>query len=228
MLHLVGIDSDNQWITDVILPVLSIVLIFGLYLSRKCDLAIFLAWWAGLFLGAIWEACFYILSKVAPPFTVHEGCHQINGAEICLPSSPLSDWYITLAHTIEDAGIFMIGVGLAWLILGRNKRPHFTHWHWGEFGIIWAWGVISNYIVDWTSTGTTFLFIPTSFNPAYYSTAFFSKDGLMIPYTLLPDVIWAVATIPFYAILLWLKRRYGGQYFRQDNPTDDPTLASHG
>ena len=50
----------------------------------------------------------------------------------------------------------------------------------------------------------------------------------MIPYTLLPDVIWAVATIPFYAILLWLKRRYGGRYFRQDNPTDDPTLASYG
>jgi hypothetical protein len=219
MLQIVGLDTSTQWITDIILPILSIVIILGLYFWRKCDLAILLAWCVGFFLGAIWEFGFFTLARVTT-FTVHGGCHTIDGTEICLPDNPLPDWYITLAHTIEDAGIFMIGVGLAWLLLGRNKRPRFTHWHWGEFGIIWAWGVISNYIVDWTSTGTTFLFIPTWFNPAYYSTSLFSKEDLTIPYTILPDATWALVTIPFYAILLWLKRRYGGQYFRQGNPTE--------
>ncbi len=57
----------------------------------------------------------------------------VAGNEVCLTENPLPRWCISLAHTIEDGGIFMIGVGLAWLILGRNEREHFTRGHWGEF-----------------------------------------------------------------------------------------------
>ena len=201
--------AKYQWITDLILPSLAIIIMCWLYLARKCDLAIFLAFWAGCLIGAIWEFTFDLLGD---SFTVHEGCHFVANNEVCLTENPLPRWYISLAHTIEDGGIFMIGVGLAWLILGRNKREHFTRWHWGEFGIIWAWGVISNYLVDWTSIGKTFLFIPSEYNPAYYETSLFSANGETLPYTVVPDAIWYVATIPFYLVLLWLKRRYGGNY----------------
>ena len=153
-----------QWVSDVVLPVLAIGIMLGLWLGRRCDLAIFLAFWVGCLIGAVWEFAFDLLGE---SFTVHDGCHFVADNEICLPGSPLPRWYISLAHTIEDGAIFMIGVALAWLFLGRNRPGAFTRWHGGEFGIIWAWGVISNYLVDWTSVGSTFLFIPNEYNPAY-------------------------------------------------------------
>ncbi len=72
--------------------------------------------------------------------------------------------------------------------------------------------MISNYLVDWTSVGKTFLFIPSEYNPAYYEASLFSANGEILPYTVVLDAIWYVATIPFYLVLLWLKRRFGGNY----------------
>ena len=217
--------QQYQWVSDVVLPVLTIGIMLGLWLSRRCDLAIFLAFWVGCLIGAVWEFTFDLLGE---SFTVHDGCHFVADNEICLPGSPLPRWYISLAHTIEDGAIFMIGVALAWLFLGRNRRGAFTRWHWGEFGIIWAWGVISNYLVDWTSVGSTFLFIPNEYNPAYYTTSLFSRNGEMIPYTVVPDAIWYVATcqIAFYFALIGLKRRYGGRYFRATSHAGDAAAAN--
>ena len=198
--------------TRCCLATLAIVVMLGLWFGRKCDLAIFLAFWVGCLIGAVWEFAFDLLGD---SFTVHDGCHFVAGNEVCLPGNPLPRWYISLSHTIEDGAIFMVGVGLAWLILGRSRPDAFSRWHWGEFGIVWVWGVASNYVVDWISVGNTFLFIPNEYNPAYYETSLFSRTGDVLPYTVVPDAIWYVATIPFYFALLWLKRRYGGRYFSE-------------
>ncbi len=223
--HVLGI-GVNQWILSFILPFLSVAIILTLYFTRKCDLAILLAWVAGFILGGIWEAAFFFLGS---DFTSTEGCFTYeNGPEFCLAPTPdwIPSWWNNLAHTFEDAGIFMIGVGLAWLILGRNKHPRFTRWHWGEFAIIWVWGVASEMAITWIQNGTQFYFIPSSANPAYYETSlfqdlFYGQPDLVIPYTVVPDAVWWIATIPFYAILLWLKRRFGGQYFRQEQVSGD-------
>jgi hypothetical protein len=204
---------------DVFLPALSIGIIVYLYVSRRCDFAMLLAWVAGLIIGGAWELAFLFFGD---EFSVHRGnffwedpaTGQITS--VLLRDDPFPDWYVNLAHSVEDAGIFMIGVWLAWLILGRNKRPRFTHWHWGEFAIIWAWGLGSEIVVTWIQTGSAFYFFPSKFNPAYYTTDLFSQNGEVLPYTVVPDLMWAVFTFPFYAILLWLKRRYSGQKFDRD------------
>ncbi len=220
--------AENQWILNFILPFLSVSIILTLYFTRKCDLAILLAWVAGFIIGGIWEATFYFLG---PSFTATTGCFTYeDGPEFCLADRPdwIPDWWNNLAHTFEDAGIFMIGVGLAWLILGRNKHPRFTRWHWGEFAIIWVWGVASEMVVTWIQTGKQFYFIPSEANPAYYTTPFFydffysAPPDLVIPYTVVPDAMWWIAPFPFYAILLWLKRKFGGQYFGR-NPIKEET-----
>ncbi len=211
------------WIGDLVLPVVSIAVIFILYLSRKCDLAIFLAWWAGLVLGALWEFSFFFLGK---SWTVHGGCQMVDGVEICLSQNPLPQWYLSLAHSIEDAGIFMIGVGLAWLILGGNKRRHFTRWHWGELGIMWIWGAGSEWLIYQVSNGRSLFFIPNKFNPTYLNLSWFTPDDQTLPYTIIPDAIWWVAPIVFYVILLGLKSKWDGQYFRQEPVAGEPLSVS--
>jgi hypothetical protein len=227
--HLLSISmltfANNQWIMNLILPIVSIVTILALWFTRKCDLAILLAWCAGFILGFIWEIAFLFAGE---GFTTIEGCHSYNGGpEFCLYTPAwIPTWWNNVGHALEDAGIFMIGVGLAWLILGRNKRPRFMRWHWGEFAIIWFWGIGSEMVVTWVQTGKMFYFFPQTWNPAYYETAFFQdlfydKPDLIMAYTIIPDGIWWFATIPFYAILIWLKRRYGGKYFKLEKPADE-------
>lgn len=45
--------QQYQWVSDVVLPVLAIGVMFGLWFGRRCDLAIFLAFWVGCLIGAV-------------------------------------------------------------------------------------------------------------------------------------------------------------------------------
>lgn len=204
---------------DVVFPSLCIVTIVYLYVSRKCDFAMLLAFVVGLIIGGAWELSFLFFGDA---FSVHRGNYYWENPDtgqittILLNDDPFPDWYINLAHTIEDAGIWMMGVALAWFLLGRGKRPRFTHWHWGEFAIIWAFGMAFEIIVTWVQTGSGFYFFPSKFNPAYYTTDLFSQNKEVLPYTIVPDAMWVIFPFAFYAILLWLKRRYSGQKFDRD------------
>lgn len=167
-----------------------LALIPYLYIKGRISLALLLAGGAGFLIGATWEFSFLALgdSFLAPVF-----------------NNPLKGWPTPFLHSIWDAGLFIAGAGSCYLLLGDQDR--FTKFNPKELGIIWGWGILQEFIIELVGNGNFWRYVPQRGNPTYLTIGDTS-------YTVVPQLVWIVAPVVFYIVLLALTKRYGGRYCR--------------
>ena len=93
----------------------------------------------------------------------------------------------------------MIGV---WWIYGLCPKPVLERFSWIEMVVLIAWGQVSELLVEVSSTlNDGWEFVEYGWNPVI-----FHCNGHNI--TWLMQVIWAVASVVYYLLLLKIKPRY--------------------
>jgi hypothetical protein len=146
--------------------------------------------WAGALIGATWEIGFYFVGpefSSAPVYVFH--------TEFPLPSIILH-----ILHCFWDGALFMVGVGLVFLLL---KPPRMMYFRWTELGVMVLWGVVQETLVELISIGGgMWEYVARWYNPALFRIG--DSD-----FTLLPLLIWVAAPVAFYLIALRINRTWG-------------------
>ncbi len=110
--------------------------------------------------------------------------------------------FLSLLHTLWDGALFLVGVGLVYLIC---KPPHLTKFRWSELSVLLIWGVSSELAVELTATYSSLW----EYQRKWWNPVLFKFNNQNI--TLIPQLVWLVAPIIFYLMALPLNRRYGAQ-----------------
>ncbi len=161
------------------------------YKKGRIPKSYFFAFWVGCLIGATWEFTFFFLGD------------SFAHAMVEWPWG-LSGWPKKLSHSVWDGGIFMVGVWLCLKILGPESR--FVTWNWREFSIMWAWGIGSEFLVEYLFNGRVWFYEPLPWNPVIIPPL--PGSATTIGYTLIPQAVWVIAPIAFYLLFLKLRKNY--------------------
>lgn len=142
-----------------------------------------LAW--GFAVGSTWEFANYAAG---------DAYHRV------LVDWPMPRITLHLWHTFWDAGLFFIGYLLCVPIWRERTCLEFR---WEELGVMWAWGVGSEFVVELLGNGVIWVYEIHTWNPVWLT-----LNGRF--YTLLPQFIWTVAPIVFYLGAIAITRRFAG------------------
>ena len=91
----------------------------------------------GCLIGSTWEFTFHFLGD--------EFAYAVKQWPL-----GLSGWPKKLSHSIWDGGLFMAGV---WLCFKYLPLPLFTRFSWRELGIMEAWGIFQELLVEYLFNG---------------------------------------------------------------------------
>jgi hypothetical protein len=133
----------------------------------------------GFFIGLCWEI----------PFGLAEGRFYslVGDPPFRLPL------LISVCHSFWDAAIFGAGVDLcAWLL---GQTDFLKRFQWRAQGIMLAWGVGTELLVDLVGSETLWVFHPSPWNPVILTVG--AKQ-----LTLVPQLVWLVAPFVYYRAIL--------------------------
>lgn len=140
-------------------------------------------YWLGALIGLSWELGFH--------FTGPE--YAKNPSYVKLSAFPLPPIFQPLLHTLWDGGLFLIGV--AW-VHQLTPPPYLTEFRWQDLAIMVAWGQTQALLVELVACGIgLWTYISHPWNPALFR---FGKGTI----TLLPQLVWLIAPVVFYVIVL--------------------------
>ena len=171
------------------LPVL--VTIWSLRKKESYGPELSFVFWIGVLLGAGWEFPFNAWAAYDPDSIV---------AYLVQPPLP---WPVcALLHSFWDGGIFLTGWGLVGLLSGSKRGDGFISGFTAGNGyrpfqlwILVVWGQLQELLVELGSLGIG----AWEWRSAWWNPALFEFQGLSI--TLLPQLIWLMASLVFYAIM---------------------------
>jgi len=180
---LIGLFRANFYLIDFSVGIIAPVLVYGLVRLGRLDRYFWRLFWVGFAIGLCWEVPMQVLNQLGPGLAVHAYVRE----------PPVPFIVIIILHSSWDGGLFLLGVGLARLIL---RRPALARFNPAELVIYILWGQASELWVELTATyGGAWHYVPRSWNPALFT---FNSQ----PITLLPQLIWLAAPIVFYLIAL--------------------------
>ncbi|MBD3338139.1 MAG: hypothetical protein GF353_03460 [Candidatus Lokiarchaeota archaeon] len=170
---------------DYILAAIVLTLIVLLYSAKRISQFTWILYWIGVGVGLLWELPIGLLRVVGFPVA------QFIESRPILPFP-----FHSIVHSITDGGIFLVGVCI--VRLGFNP-PYFNDFKGKEFLIFIIWGQLQSLAVEVLSLiGGGWEYIPYWWNPTL-----FEINGH--PFTLLPQLIWFIAPIIYYALIINLK-----------------------
>ena len=147
--------------------------------------------WMGAAIGAVWEVPIFVLSR-------HSSWPVIGWVR----ELPVHYCLFVVAHSLWDGGLFVVGV---WLVRGLVSPPVLARFRPVELAVLIAFGQVSALLVEVSSIlDDGWVYVEHYWwNPTLLRVA----DR---PITLLPQLIWLVAPIAFYALALRISRRSPG------------------
>lgn len=174
------------WVDLVI--ALSIPLLFVLlYRTRRISRYLWLLFWIGCGVGALWEIPFYFIG----PYFSSDPLYVLK------TPTPYPLFLLHFVHCFWDGGLFMIGV---WMVKRFCRAPHFERFRFQELAVLLVWGQLQEIAVELISTGSSgWAYVPHWWNPSMFR--FRGSD-----ITLLPQLIWVVAPIVFYVLAIRLRK----------------------
>ena len=174
------------WVDLVI--ALSIPLLFVLlYRTRRISRYLWLLFWIGCGVGALWEIPFYFIG----PYLSSDPLYVLK------TPTPYPLFLLHFVHCFWDGGLFMIGV---WMVKRFCRAPHFERFRFPELAVLLVWGQLQEITVELISTGSSgWAYIPHWWNPSMFR--FRGSD-----ITLLPQLIWVVAPVVFYLLAVRFRR----------------------
>ncbi|MEM6898227.1 MAG: hypothetical protein AAF583_00440 [Pseudomonadota bacterium] len=163
-------------------------------------------YWIWLFfvaflLGSTWEFGFTALEMTyesEPGGTLLEGARtKSTNGHIDLDSGFLVGLYGVAIFSIWDAGIFLIGAILVWLIM---RRPPFQTFNWSELTILLGWGQFQCFAIEFSAISEGYwAYWATFWNPELFP----YQNGSI---TLWPQLVWVIAYLVFYACALRISK----------------------
>jgi hypothetical protein len=174
------------WVDLVI--ALSIPLLFILlYRTRRISRYLWLLFWAGCGVGALWEIPFYFIG----PYFSSDPLYVLN------TPTPYPLFLLHFVHCFWDGGLFMIGV---WMVKRFCWAPHFERFRFQELAVLLVWGQLQEIAVELISAGSSgWAYVPHWWNPSMFQ---FRDSDI----TLLPQLIWVAAPIVFYVLAIRLRK----------------------
>ena len=186
-MNLLDFFAFNFYWIDFSIGIFILFLIIALYLLKKISKFTFYLYWIGFLLGLCWELPMSISNEI--------GIYPV--AQFITPL-PVHFSIIVITHCFWDGGLFLFGIFLIHIIL---KKPHFEKFKYRELVILIIWGQLSELAVELLSTfNDAWEYIPYWWNPSLF---IFNNHYI----TLLPQLIWLIAPIVFYLIVIKLKTR---------------------
>lgn len=173
---------ENIFALDYLVAVLILIVVSLFYFTEKLNKDLWILFWIGFVLGLIWEIPIGLSRELGAPLAVFVKPRPV------LPF-PLH----SIMHSLWDGGIFLIGIYLVYYL---KNSPHFKKFDKIELIIFIIWGQVQSVIFEIASLIIgLWNYIPNWWNPSL-----FDLDGHH--FTLLPQLIWIVASIIFYFITL--------------------------
>ena len=163
---------------DIVVGLSVPVLTLFLYLIRRIQTRhVWMVAW-GFAVGSTWEFTNYYLGS------------SYHAMKVPWPM-PLITLHIL--HTFWDAGLFIIGYWLCVIIMRPIECCRKFSWH--ELAIMWVWGVAQEFVVELMGNGVIWEYQVRSWNPVWLTIG--ARE-----YTLVPQLIWAIAPIVYYLGIL--------------------------
>ncbi len=179
------------------------LLVILLRVTRRIQRVTWILYWVGFILGLCWELPMSIANEIGVPYAP---------ARFITPL-PVHYSVIVITHSWWDGGLFLVGL---WLVMKLCKEPPFDTFRFQDLGVMIAWGQVSELLVELSSTyAGGWEFIEHWWNPVL-----FRFNGHNI--TLLPQLIWLVASVVFYLIVIRVYPK-----FTQTNVTMELKEESH-
>lgn len=181
--------KDAYYYLDLLVGFLSPVIFYFLYRKGWIDRFVWHFFWFGVVVGLTWEIPIFVLSA------------ESTSLPIITWVRPLPTPYLVflVCHALWDGLIFVIGI---WLVYGSCREPWFMRFRWPEFLVFLVWGQVSELLVELSSTlNDGWVYLPHWWNPSI-----FQVNGH--PVTWLLQIVWAVASIGYYGLLVKLRPRY--------------------
>lgn len=171
------------WVDFGIATLIFIVVMIS-YITKKMGKTTWIYYWIGCLIGLLWE----LPMSLANEYGTYPPAHF-------LTPMPTPFIVIVITHCWWDGGLFLVGVFLVKKILAP---PHFTKFSGYELIIMILWGQISELSVELMSTYSE----GWEFNEYWWNPVLFTFNSHNI--CLLPQIIWLVAPIVFYLVILKL------------------------
>jgi len=178
--------SKNFFLIDYAIAFSILLVVLILFFSKKIDKFVLYLFFLGFVIGLLWEIPLGLARELEIPIATFSD------------SKPLTPFpFHSIIHSIWDGGLFLIGVGFIWIY---SKESFFSKFNIKELIILEVWGQIQSLIIELSSIlGGGWEYIPYWWNPSL-----FSIQGHN--FTLLPQLIWILATILFYYLGIRLKK----------------------
>jgi hypothetical protein len=155
--------------------------------SRSCTAGVTRLFWLGVAIGLTWEIPIFLSAVLATD--------PIAGF---LREPPLHPIVFMVAHAFWDGGLFLLGLAL---VRALCAHPVLASFRWPEVAVFILWGQISALAVEVVSVLNQGWFYHDghAWNPVLFHVA-------EHPITLVPQLIWLVAPVVYYACALRLTR----------------------
>lgn len=112
-----------------------------------------------------------------------------------------------LMNSLADGAIALVGLLLAWLTYGKNEQI-LQKWHWGAFGVMFAWFMAQNIFVETMiyheqlSMGFKLSWAPMAPTGSYYNPVLFTLGDRTV--SLQGQIPWLLMSPLFYWLALKL------------------------
>lgn len=175
------IKSEFYWL-DLLVGFGSPILLLVLIRTHWVDNSNWRIFWVGAGFGACWEIPIFLLSKYTQSPIV-----------AWIRYFPVHYLFYVISHTLWDGALFLVGV---WLIKLICKPPVLVKFRWQELGVLFAWGQISAFLVEFSAVSNEAWTFVSGYwwNPGIVSIGDHSVTPMM-------QLIWLVVVVPFYLIV---------------------------
>lgn len=167
---------------EYLVPLIIIILWFYLTFSKKISKQMSIIWVISFFIALTWEVGNLIIG---------DKFLQIKDPDV---KKYVPGPIYAISHAIQDTALFMIGVLIAYNLLGKDTKI-FCEYNYLVLLIFIIWGFLQEFFVELAFNGKIWEYIPSKYNPTVWS-------NNNINYTLVPYLIWIIAPIIFWLVVV--------------------------
>ena len=168
------------------------ITVFMLYKTNYIDNFTWYLYWIGFAIGLCWE----IPLSIADDYSPYPPVTYLASAPFPLPFSTIA---IMITTSLWDGGLFLLGLIFVKILC---PEPHYNRFKGKELGVLIVYGQASELMVELISTTSG----GWEYNVYWWNPLLFIFNGHNI--TLLPQLIWLIAPIIYYFLIIKLKLKF--------------------
>lgn len=182
--------QEAYYYLDLLIGFSAPVVFYILYRAGRIERFLWRCFWIGAIMGLVWEIPIFVLSA------------EDTGLPVIMWHRPLEAHYsiFLVCHSLWDGLIFVIGILLIFIVC---RKPVLQGFSLPELAVMVAWGQLSALMVELSSIFND----GWSYYEYWWNPAIFHVNGHNV--TILIQLVWLLASVAFYFIILGLRAKSG-------------------